>query len=65
MENSMRIIVLCILAGIFFWAILYKGALTKDYIFVVADGHVYRCNERSGKLTLVTCSSGVVWGNHE
>lgn len=61
----MRIIV-CGLLGILISLVMIKTcAFFRDYTFVVAEGKVYRCNQRTGKITLVTCSTGVVYGERE
>lgn len=45
---------------------LGNGYLTKDYVFKESDGRLYRCNERTGKVALLTSKyGGVIYGNHE
>jgi hypothetical protein len=46
--------------------VLSKGVLTKDYVFVVSNGHVYKCNERTGKIGVLTMESGlIIYGHHD
>lgn len=65
--NYMRqIIGLGLLFGIVLGIALNTGSITKDYVFKESNGNLYRCNERTGKVRLITNQNGgVIYGNHE
>ncbi len=58
-----RIILYAILAFQAFY--IFFRLNTKDYVFVVCKGNIYKCSESTGKVTKVLSETGIVYLQHE